>query len=299
MNNSIRNVSMVSSWDPAKADVLVAVATQYATPTTEVRGRLIGPHCRYSTTVEVAYPLRNVFGRPAMLGSFPRGHILLRAVIPEPSVWEPECPFVYDVLIELWQDGERCDQSQVRHALRRMQLKRQGLLLNGRPFALRGLQRNACSDEDAHRFRQRGCNLLLADVTVGCAHLWDRAESFGFLMIGRLSSIDEETIQHLHLFLDQPGEQTSTFGWLFPQKMVENHEAWQKVLHTIYHKNKRSIGVEIKHVPKQPLPQEIGYVACSADLLPSLDGLSMPKIVLGTLPEVGVTPREKILGWVE
>jgi hypothetical protein len=36
-----------------------------------------------------------------------------RVVIPEPSIWEPECPFVYDGVVELWQGDERCDVRQV------------------------------------------------------------------------------------------------------------------------------------------------------------------------------------------
>ncbi|HYV36006.1 MAG TPA: hypothetical protein VE988_09910, partial [Gemmataceae bacterium] len=39
--------------------------------------------------------------------------LAMRVVIPEPSFWEPECPFVYDGVIELWQDGVRCDVRQV------------------------------------------------------------------------------------------------------------------------------------------------------------------------------------------
>ena len=30
-------------------------------------------------------------------------------VIPEPSLWEPACPFEYDLTVELWEDGERAD----------------------------------------------------------------------------------------------------------------------------------------------------------------------------------------------
>src|SRR4051794_3725548 len=78
---------------PAAGEVRVRVAADAAA---EVRGRLTGPRCRFASTVEVAYPLRPVSGED---GTF-------RAIIPEPSLWEPECPFLYTAVVELWREGQ-------------------------------------------------------------------------------------------------------------------------------------------------------------------------------------------------
>ena len=46
--------------DPAETELRIGVVPQWLTPKTEVRGRITGPRCLYSTTVEVSYPLRPV-----------------------------------------------------------------------------------------------------------------------------------------------------------------------------------------------------------------------------------------------
>ena len=75
---------------------------------TQVRGRLTGPRCPYTTTVEVAYPFRE-HSRDYGEGGSPR--LTLRAIIPEPSWWDPQTPFLYEGPVELWQDGRLVDVS--------------------------------------------------------------------------------------------------------------------------------------------------------------------------------------------
>jgi hypothetical protein len=184
----------------------------------------------------------------------------------------------------------------IRHALRRLQLKERGLLLNGRPLILRGLARNTCSEEDARQYRQVGCNLLVADATAGCATLWDEAERLGFFMIGRLSSPDRKTLQDLVIALRY---KTITFGWLLSQDMLENPEVLAEILQTIPRKFKRTLGVELLRATYQPLLEKIGFIACPASLLPQLTDISLPKIVQGPLPEKDVVPPPGILGWID
>src|SRR5260221_11284590 len=105
------------------------------TATTEVRGRLMGPRCVYASTVEVAYPLRAGHGAPAPEAN-PR--IIKRVVIPEPNWWDPISPFLYEGPLELWQDGELCDQRTLRHALRTLKIGSKGLRVNGQPFSIHG-----------------------------------------------------------------------------------------------------------------------------------------------------------------
>jgi hypothetical protein len=93
---------------PAEAEVWVIVTPERTTAGTVVRGRFVGPKCTLASTIEVAYPLLPFPHKPPELPG-----LAARVVIPEPNYWEPECPCVYDGLIELWQDGERCDVRQV------------------------------------------------------------------------------------------------------------------------------------------------------------------------------------------
>jgi hypothetical protein len=155
---------------------------------------------------------------------------------------------------------------------------------------------NTCSEEDARQYRQVGCNLLVADATVGCATLWDEAERLGFFMIGRLSSPDEVTLGHILMFYF---EKTITFGWLVPQQTLEERGVWKRILRNLPHLTKRTFGVELLRVPNQPLPKEIGFVACAASLVPQLTDITLPKLVLGPLPGRDVVPPPGILGWVD
>jgi hypothetical protein len=109
MTNRIINIEThTQRLSPAEADLWVIVAAERTTAGTEIRGRFVGPKCALSSTIEVAYPLRPFERKPAELAE-----LAARVVIPEPSLWEPECPFVYDGVIELWQDGQCCDVRQM------------------------------------------------------------------------------------------------------------------------------------------------------------------------------------------
>src|SRR5262249_19936731 len=99
--------------NPVQADIDVTVYPETLANGTEVRGRLVGPTCVYASTVEVAYPLRESSREKE---SAP--HISLRVIVPEPSLWEQESPFLYRLVVELWQEGKLCDQKSLMHAIK-------------------------------------------------------------------------------------------------------------------------------------------------------------------------------------
>jgi hypothetical protein len=182
MTNSIRQVELHDhSLLGAEAEIRVLVVPERLTSTTEVRGRLVGPTCRFSTTVEVAYHLRPV------LGAGEPGSLLMRVHIPEASLWEPECPFLYEGVVELWQDGLRCRRVMVRHGLRTLTLGPNGLRVNGRPLVLRGREVADLTDEQALELRAVGCNLLIAQVSATTEQVWERADRLGFFVLGRVA----------------------------------------------------------------------------------------------------------------
>lgn len=109
MANRILDVQMeIRRLDPLEAEIWIAVTAERVGPATEIRGRMIGPKCEITTTIEVAYPLRPTAHRR---GEGP--DYAARVVIPEPSLWEPQHPFVYDAVIELWEEGECRDQRKI------------------------------------------------------------------------------------------------------------------------------------------------------------------------------------------
>ena len=66
-----------------------------------VSGQVVGPRAKGMTTVEVAYSLRVVEVSDTAVS--------LKCVIPEPSLWRPETPFVYAWRIEVEAGGEVTD----------------------------------------------------------------------------------------------------------------------------------------------------------------------------------------------
>jgi hypothetical protein len=113
MTNSIQAIEVHNRrLTPMEAEIEVVVTLNCVNPNTEIRGRLIGPRCALASTVEVAYPMRRT-------SSDEKSRVTFAVHVPEPSLWEPECPFYYDGGIELWEDGERIAVQEFRHELRR------------------------------------------------------------------------------------------------------------------------------------------------------------------------------------
>lgn len=217
MANRIRRIEVTDrSLDPVSADIWISVLSEHQTATTEIRGRLMGPRCPYSSTVEVAYPLRALSSVPKT----PEGTgLTVRAVIPEASLWEPQCPFLYHGPIQLWQDGVCCDQVILNHGLRSLRRTQHGLFVNGRQLTLRGQRIDSCSDEEATRWHQIGYNLLIAPVTVTCRAIWEQADRFGFLVLGQL--VKDAGEPHL---VDMLRSHSSCLGWLGPECRELNAE---------------------------------------------------------------------------
>lgn len=207
MENRIHRIEVQNrSLNPVSAEVWITVLPEHDTPTTEVRGRLMGPRCPYASTVEVAYPLRPLppSQKPPHLSG-----LIVRVVIPEASLWEPQCPFLYQGPVELWQDGQRCDQVILNHGLRSLQCNERGLCVNGRSLTLHGRKTAACSDEEATQWHQAGYNLLIAPVAATSLDVWKQADQFGFLVLGQLGEDADEP--HLVQML-RP--RASCLGWL-------------------------------------------------------------------------------------
>jgi beta-galactosidase/beta-glucuronidase len=106
MNNHIRTTHVqVHHLSRTEADLRITVEPETLTPTTELRGKLVGPRCPGVSTIEVAYPLRPL----APTADSSENSLAARVVIPEPNLWSPQTPFLYEGVVELWQEGQRAD----------------------------------------------------------------------------------------------------------------------------------------------------------------------------------------------
>jgi hypothetical protein len=287
MDNRILHIRLEDrSLDPVSAEVWIEVTPQCITPTTEVRGRLMGPSCPYASTVEIAYPLTPL--RPEHLVP---GVIRQRVVIPEASLWDTQAPHLYAGPVELWQDGRRCDRVEVRHGLRQLCLGPRGLSLNGRSLRLKGRSCEACFPDQALALRREGCNALLIPVSPGTLATWDVADRYGFLVIGRLPPPGEELVPLLQALSRRP----CCFGWIvgpewFPGEWLER----------LAQAHGPFAGVEGGHDAAHASP-DVQFVAGRRDQLPALAESRLPVLIL---QEPGAPPEPSdnfplLLGQIE
>lgn len=110
----------------------------------ELRGRLVGPTCEYTTTVEVAYPVRAG-----------------RVVIPEPALWDPETPFLYAGPIELWRDGVRMAEGRVRLGFCQKGFVGGRFLVNGKPVTFCLDSVDEVDEADLRQRRAAGRNTVV------------------------------------------------------------------------------------------------------------------------------------------
>jgi hypothetical protein len=271
MSNRIRQIDVRDRLsDPAQPEVWVRVLPEHRTPTTEIRGRLMGPRCRYASTVEVAYPLRP-FPRPLDEAS---PELSRRVVIPEASLWDPTSPFLYEGPVELWEENELCDQLVLRYGLRSLSAGNRGLRLNGQLLELKGETRNQCTEAEMAELREAGKNVLLADVAASQAELWDSADRVGFLVLGRvaarLAAIEQAVARRRH---------PSNLGWLLDAEIWKDAALRQAAAPLLHRTAGELIGIEIHGSPPEALPADVQFIVSSRDLNGTIPP-DMPRIRL-------------------
>jgi hypothetical protein len=173
---------------PTEADLAVEVTFSPAGSPCELHGRLMGPTCAYSTTVEVAYPIR----RSRVSEDNPR-KLIGRVVIPEPSWWDPESPFLYITVVDLWQDGQKVDDARFSCGLRSAKLTPHGLWWNGRSLDLQSPVPGRTETEWAHA-RAEGFKAVTAPTAVAQA-AWEYGDRAGLLIVTD-QSVRVDTVRH-------------------------------------------------------------------------------------------------------
>jgi hypothetical protein len=268
--NRIRSLHVYARrLDPGEAELGIRVEPERLTSATEVKGRLVGPQCRYASTVEVAYPFREM-GRAYESEDIP--HLSMRVVIPEASFWEPESPFLYSGPVELWQSGSCCDSREIRHGLRFLNLGSRGLRWNGRLLTIQGVECDRLSEVEASRLHELGCNALLVPVREDAADLWTLADQTGFLMLGLLT--ERKEVANAFTLRAHP----SCLGWVISDELLQD-DVMQAALPFPAQRD-QLIGAEVTRQPGNPLPEQIQFIVCEESLLPQLEAIDLPKLIL-------------------
>jgi hypothetical protein len=277
MSNRILDVVVLDHrLDPVATELRVHVKVENLTPSTEIRGRLSGPRCRFASTIEIAYPLREVARAD---------HIELRVVIPEPSWWDPQSPFLYEGALELLQDGVSCERVSLRHGIRRLQLTAKGLHLNGKPIQLRGkVVAPTLAEADAIHLRAPDVNTLLANIDDTGPAIWDIADRVGFFMLATAND-GARFLEHRHDLVGHP----SHFGWIFNRADFLAGPCDEVERAMFYGVNTSA----------SSSPPNADFLVCHEKELSWLGDVKLPKIVItNRLPET-LPERSDVIGWIE
>lgn len=183
MTNRIQNIRILQDLrDPTEPVIWIGVIPEFQSASTELKGRLMGPRCRYSSTVEVAYPL---LAAPQPPQDFPA--LARRVIIPEACLWDPVSPFLYQGPVELWEESQCCDQRLISLGLRTIQSGPMGLRINGKAFTIKEIERDSLTELEALRLREQGYNTLIVPGEEVTASLWEIADQVGFFVITKMS----------------------------------------------------------------------------------------------------------------
>jgi hypothetical protein len=293
MDNRIRTIHVTDSrLDPTEAEVYVLVYPERLTSSTQVRGRLVGPRSPYTTTVEVAYPLREHSRQYESEGP---ARVILRVVIPEPNLWDPQTAFLYEGPLELWQGGQLAQQLQLRHGLRVTRMGPRALEMNGKPIKVCGIRRSKCTDHQAELLHGKGHNTLLASA-VEDESLWDTADRWGFLMIHCLT--EKADLKLASSLKEHP----CCLGWLVAEG-PEHEELLAAALALADPVRGHYVGVELDFAPECPLPRGASFLACAAENLAALEQIPLPKLALvparaDDAAEPTFAESAAVLGWI-
>jgi hypothetical protein len=227
------------SLSPVEAEILVFAETQSVTPQTEIRGRIAGPTCPYSTTIEVAYPLRRL---PQALPGMP---LARRIVIPEPSFWDPTSPFLYRGAIELWEGEDLHEKISVRYGLRSAVLRSDGLRWNGQRLRLLVSPHEDVQPRDVASLREHGYNAAFLDWPDPA--LVEAAETLGLILLARPASPADETV-----------ESAALFAWILPRDWRQAEAEWMRWMQ----RQRAPIGM---YFDAGPVPQGVAFLIDAPD----------------------------------
>jgi hypothetical protein len=237
----------------AEAEIRFLVTTSARGEDLHVRGRLMGPKCPYSSTVEVAYPLKEIERSVNPAGGT---SILLRTVIPDPSMWDPQSPFLYSGPLGIWQADQALEQHTVQVGFVGWGLGTRGLRVNGKFLNLQAAAIDELDVSSCGRLREKGVNCLVVDVAQVSGSVWDLADRYGFFVLGRLRAAAEW--DRARILEGRP----STLGWILNESALSGYKP-RSIAGTTYTGSAPLIGLEMKS-PAEPVPAGISFLVAGA-----------------------------------
>ena len=187
----------ITSLNPARVELQFRFPTLAEASQLPIRGLLRGPRCLYSNTVQIAYPLRvdpaNGTDRPTI-------------IIPEPALWDPVSPFLYEGPVEMNQEGEWKVSFFPRIGFRWLEWREKRLRVNGHEIRLKAKRVVMVSGrEELLDWHKSAINLLIIPAKAEFETLCLLADEIGFFVLAELSP-DQQPLQWQH--------HPSLLGWV-------------------------------------------------------------------------------------
>ena len=120
----------------------------------QLTGSVLGPHCEFARTLPATVPFR-----PTATSS----GIQSVAVVPDPCLWTPELPMLYEVRVELRREGDVVAAVQRPLAIRKFEPRGRDLNLSGKRWVLRGARRSNVAPGPLSSWHEAGAAMLLSD----------------------------------------------------------------------------------------------------------------------------------------
>ncbi len=273
-----------------EADIWFNAGVQKIDSGTELRGRIVGPRCLFTDAPTAVSPLRSTVRKRNE-----QPILLARTSFPKPSFWHPDSPNLYRVVLELWQDGQRCDVSGFDLGFRTLEVLPSGVRVNDQPIALRGMARLPDSREEAAEKRYAGYNLILAPPEQ--VHWWIRANPMGFLLLEEISLAR----MSLHYY-DVDSSQPCFLGLVVGPELLARPPSERDELLRLATTKQVRVGLRLDEMPTVPVPDGLAFLIVPESVMPSLSTNLLPKIILrdqGTRHGDPPVPMPSVLGWID
>lgn len=200
---------------PTEAEIHLDIQLPTGEQAKSIQGRLLGPKCPFATTIEIAYPIK-LMPRSGISGST----INARFIIPEPSLWDSQSPFLYEGWIEVESKSGEKWKIGISHGLRALRLALPGLRWNDRKCIVHASSVQDPSEETLLNLRPTSINALVHDLEEGARELCHLADRFGFHTLFRIEQKPSQEILQL-------GEHVAFLGWILAESAWQDKEILQ------------------------------------------------------------------------
>lgn len=168
-------------------------------------------------TLRDADGLIEICGRETLMD----GYAEVTEVIGKVQPWSAEIPYLYEVALKLYENGEVADEAIVRIGFRRIEVKDANFLVNGQPVLINGVNMHDFSptggatvqrevvEEDLRLMKQHNINAIRCSHYPKMPYFYELCDRYGFYVI------------------DEADLETHGFEWIQRYEWLNNEPGWR------------------------------------------------------------------------